>query len=64
VFGSKNSGLEPAALLRDRQVFWCSNQLNYAPAWDIYILINYCASDTVPFPLVSSASLLCHQAVP
>ena len=50
-----SDGTRTRDLLRDRQ-------LNYAPQGCLYPY--YCASDTLQFPLVSSASLLCHLVVP
>ena len=52
------TGLEPAAsCVTGRR----SNQLNYAPAWDTFIIV---PSDIAQFPLVSSRPLPLHLTVP
>jgi hypothetical protein len=52
------TGLEPAASCVTGTR---SNQLNYAPASDTFIIV---PSDIARFPLVSSGSLPFHLAVP
>jgi len=46
-------------------LFWVtirrSNQLNYAPAWDTFIIVS---SDSFPFPFVSSHTLPHHLTMP